>query len=154
MNDRQKKIMMLFLLFFLGGGAYVLYAQRKKKPAPLTPTKTTLSNALAEAEKTGKPAVISLEEATAQLLTEMAQSNTNRAFIMNMLDNVTPEEFEQINALFGQQLYARYFRTGASVLGEKVPNAEPQNLNFWLKNELTPQQYQALKQKYPKTLIL
>lgn len=150
---------LFFLLLFLGGGGALVWAFTRKKEVNVTGNQSENSgvkhsdfsqkveNAINQPQT---QVVLNFEEITTQLHKEMAKANTNPQVVIALLNAVTASELEKIIALFGSKKYSPITKTNK--VDAMFNNLSSYTLKDWLQSELSPQEYQALKEKFPNQL--
>jgi len=84
------------------------------------------------------------------LLDAMKETGTEEEEIFAALQNVSQAQFAQVVAAFKKQPYNP--TTGNQYMPIWQSNLTDYNLQFWLKEELSPSDYAKLRQKYPQYL--
>lgn len=89
--------------------------------------------------------VFNAKKVSLELFDAMNQMGTDEDTIISTLRTVTPSQFLQVIKAFGKERYTDY-------LGYKTSFGTERNLQYWLKAELSSQEYLNLKRKYPNSL--
>ena len=79
------------------------------------------------------------------LFDAMNQAGTDEDTIIETLRTISQSQFKQVVDAFGLERYSDW-------LGYKTSFGTPRNLQYWLKAELSSDEYANLKRKYPNFL--
>jgi hypothetical protein len=79
------------------------------------------------------------------LFDAMNQFGTDEDGIISALQTVSQAQFKLVSDAFGLERYSDY-------LGYKTSTGTPRDLKYWLKAELSGEEYTNLHRKYPKYL--
>ncbi len=93
----------------------------------------------------GDVATFNANKIRLELFDAMNQAGTDEDAIIHSLRNVTAAQFNLVVTAFGQERYSDIF-------GYKTATGTPRSLPYWLKAELSADQYLNLKRKYPNSL--
>jgi hypothetical protein len=141
MTPQNKKIA-TYSAVALGLGLVVYYAffNKDNDGAATDPTGNNGGN------NPGLPTpVFNAKKVSLELFDAMNQIGTDEDAIISNLRTVTPAQFIQVIKAFGKERYTDY-------LGYKTSFGKERDLPYWLKAELSDQEYLNLKRKYPNSL--
>lgn len=142
----------LVIIGALTGGAIWFYTDYKKKEKEKKNDKRSdFAKAVEIANQKGEGVIVmNLQETAKQLRLELEEQSSDPEVIMDLLLGLSEADFYTIFDQFGKR---RYNTTSRGTVSNGITDHfEEGDLAYWLKKEVSPEQYQTLKNKFPNRL--